>query len=163
MPASTNSSACTAMGEPLYEEVVGPASSIGRAAIYAPVGTHETLLAYLVRRLLENGANTSFVNQIANPGVPLETLLADPVERARELRPVGAPHPAIALPRDLFGSARPNACGLDLANEQVLAGLAETVRNPAPLLAAPLLADAPAKRAHTRSPTPRTGAMGSGR
>ncbi|WP_395712333.1 bifunctional proline dehydrogenase/L-glutamate gamma-semialdehyde dehydrogenase PutA [Reyranella sp.] len=112
------------MGEPLYEEVVGPGKLNRPCRIYAPVGTHETLLAYLVRRLLENGANTSFVNQIADPGVTLETLLGDPVERARALEPVGAPHPKIALPRDLFGAERRNSRGLDLANEQVLAGLA---------------------------------------
>ena len=81
------------MGEPLYEEVVGPGKLDRPCRIYAPVGTHETLLAYLVRRLLENGANTSFVNQIADPDVTIEELLADPVERARALEPVGAPHP----------------------------------------------------------------------
>ena len=55
--------------------------------IYAPVGSHETLLAYLVRRLLENGANTSFVNRIADASVPIEALLEDPVEAARDARP----------------------------------------------------------------------------
>jgi len=119
------------MGEPLYEEVVGPARLNRPCRIYAPVGTHETLLAYLVRRLLENGANTSFVNQIADPDVALETLLGDPVERARAVEPVGAPHPRIALPRDLFGANRPNSRGVDLANEQILAALAETLtKNP---------------------------------
>lgn len=131
------------MGEPLYEEVVGP-QKLGRPCrIYAPVGTHETLLAYLVRRLLENGANTSFVNQIANPEITLDTLLADPVERARALDPVGAPHPKIALPRDLFGADRLNSLGLDLANEQVLASLAKVLPARPPLWAAPLLADGP--------------------
>ena len=115
------------MGEPLYEEVVGPARLNRPCRIYAPVGTHETLLAYLVRRLLENGANTSFVNQIADPDVALDTLLGDPVERARALDPVGAPHPRIALPRDLFGVVRRNSRGLDLANEQVLMGLASVL------------------------------------
>src|SRR5260370_3776547 len=114
------------MGEPLYEEVVGPEKLDRPCRIYAPVGTHETLLAYLVRRLLENGANTSFVNQIANSDITLDMLLADPVERARALQPVGAPHPRIALPPDLFGAARKNSKGLDLANEQVLAALAAT-------------------------------------
>ncbi|MBV1705125.1 MAG: proline dehydrogenase family protein, partial [Hyphomicrobiales bacterium] len=67
------------MGEPLYEEVVG-AARLGRPCrIYAPVGTHETLLAYLVRRLLENGANSSFVNRIADEAVPIAELAADPV------------------------------------------------------------------------------------
>src|SRR3989337_885615 len=105
------------MGEPLYEEVVGPDKLSRPCRIYAPVGTHETLLAYLVRRLLENGANTSFVNQIGNPEVTLDTLLRDPVEQAMALLPVGAPHPPIALPRDFLGTRR-NSRGLGLANEQ---------------------------------------------
>lgn len=129
------------MGEPLYEEVVGPGKLNRPCRIYAPVGTHETLLAYLVRRLLENGANTSFVNQIANPDVTLDMLLADPVDRALALQPVGAPHPRIVLPRDLFGSSRWNSRGLDLANEQVLAGLAATLQEARPIAAVPVLAD----------------------
>ncbi|HEX7199687.1 MAG TPA: proline dehydrogenase family protein, partial [Dongiaceae bacterium] len=80
------------MGESLYEEVVGRDKLGVPCRIYAPVGTHETLLAYLVRRLLENGANTSFVNQIADPAYPIDKLLADPVERAKALQPVGRPH-----------------------------------------------------------------------
>ncbi len=112
------------MGEGLYEEVVG-ADKLGRAArIYAPVGTHETLLAYLVRRLLENGANTSFVNQIADPDYPIDRLLADPVARAVALQPVGAPHPKILLPRDLFAPQRRNSLGFDLSNEHTLRSLA---------------------------------------
>lgn len=128
------------MGEPLYDEVVGPTKLNRPCRIYTPVGTHETLLAYLVRRLLENGANTSFVNQIANPEIALETLLADPVERARAVQPPGAPHPRIALPRDLFGPSRPNSRGLDLSNEQVLSSLAEVLPAGRPLTAVPLLA-----------------------
>jgi RHH-type proline utilization regulon transcriptional repressor/proline dehydrogenase/delta 1-pyrroline-5-carboxylate dehydrogenase len=131
------------MGEALYEEVVGP-DKLGRACrIYAPVGTHETLLAYLVRRLLENGANTSFVHQIADPDFPLDELLADPVGRARALVPVGAPHPRIALPRELFSPVRANSFGLDLASEQVLAGLAHHLRAPEPWRAVPMLGDGP--------------------
>jgi RHH-type proline utilization regulon transcriptional repressor/proline dehydrogenase/delta 1-pyrroline-5-carboxylate dehydrogenase len=131
------------MGEALYEEVVGADKLKRPCRIYAPVGTHETLLAYLVRRLLENGANTSFVNQIADPDIDLAALLADPVERARALQPVGVPHPAIALPRDLFAPVRANSRGLDLVNEQVLASLATILVKGAtePLHAAPLLAD----------------------
>ncbi|HTR86846.1 MAG TPA: L-glutamate gamma-semialdehyde dehydrogenase [Reyranella sp.] len=110
------------MGESLYEEVVGPNKLDVPCRIYAPVGTHETLLAYLVRRLLENGANTSFVNQIADADFPIERLLADPVEEARALK--GAPHPRIALPRRLFGDERANSAGLDLSNEQQLSKLA---------------------------------------
>ncbi len=128
------------MGEPLYDEVIGPAKLNRPCRVYTPVGTHETLLAYLVRRLLENGANTSFVNQIANPEITLETLLADPVERARAVQPPGAPHPRIALPRDLFGPSRPNSRGVDLSNEQVLASLARTLPAIRSLAARPLLA-----------------------
>ena len=73
------------MGEPLYEEVVGPSKLDRPCRIYAPVGTHETLLAYLVRRLLENGANSSFVNRIADEQVPVEELIADPVEAVRAM------------------------------------------------------------------------------
>jgi RHH-type transcriptional regulator, proline utilization regulon repressor / proline dehydrogenase / delta 1-pyrroline-5-carboxylate dehydrogenase len=121
------------MGEPLYEEVVGPGKLDRPCRIYAPVGTHETLLAYLVRRLLENGANTSFVNRIADEQVPVDELVADPVATVRAMRPVvGAPHERIALPRDLYGPGRPNSAGLDLSNEARLAalgaGLAESLR-----------------------------------
>ncbi|SEO55679.1 L-proline dehydrogenase /delta-1-pyrroline-5-carboxylate dehydrogenase [Rhodospirillales bacterium URHD0017] len=139
------------MGEPLYEEVVGRDKLNRPCRIYAPVGTHETLLAYLVRRLLENGANTSFVNQIANPEVTLDTLLRDPGEQALALQPVGASHPRIALPRDMFGG-RPNSQGLDLANEQVLAALAGTLQQGEPVAAVPVLADGP----HEGEPQPVT-------
>jgi RHH-type proline utilization regulon transcriptional repressor/proline dehydrogenase/delta 1-pyrroline-5-carboxylate dehydrogenase len=125
------------MGEPLYEEVVGPAKLDRPCRIYAPVGTHETLLAYLVRRLLENGANSSFVNRIGDASVPVEALIADPVEEARSLGLT--PHPRIAAPRDLFGAERPNSAGLDLSDEHRLAALAETLSAGADalLLAAP--------------------------
>ncbi len=71
------------MGEPLYDEVVGKGKLDRPARIYAPVGTHETLLAYLVRRLLENGANSSFVNRISDPKVSVESLIADPWNSSR--------------------------------------------------------------------------------
>ncbi len=111
------------MGEPLYEEVVGSDKLDRPCRIYAPVGTHETLLAYLVRRLLENGANTSFVNRIADSAVPVEELIADPVDVAAALDPLGAPHPKIALPRDILLPMRTNSAGLDFTNEQRLASL----------------------------------------
>lgn len=111
------------MGEPLYEEVVGKEKLNRPCRVYAPVGTHETLLAYLVRRLLENGANTSFVNRIADESVPVDDLVADPVEAARAISPVGAKHPKIAHPRSLFGEERANSIGIDLSNEQRLASL----------------------------------------
>lgn len=130
------------MGEPLYEEVVGRDKLNRPCRIYAPVGTHETLLAYLVRRLLENGANTSFVNQIADKEISVDRLIADPVEAARAIQPLGAPHPKIAQPRDILG-ARRNSAGLDLSNEQQLASLSAALLASAdrPWRAVPLLAD----------------------
>ena len=110
------------MGEPLYEEVVGGNKLNRPCRIYAPVGTHETLLAYLVRRLLENGANSSFVNRIWDEEVPVAALVEDPAMEAARIEPVGAPHPMIALPRNLFPD-RANARGLDLTDEAVLARL----------------------------------------
>ena len=112
------------MGEPLYDEVVGAKQLNRPCRIYAPVGTHETLLAYLVRRLLENGANSSFVNQIADPKVSVESLIADPVEAARGISPLGGPHEKIVLPRGIFGTERENSAGFDLTNEQRLGSLA---------------------------------------
>ena len=111
------------MGEPLYEQVVGAAheGKLGRPCrIYAPVGTHETLLAYLVRRLLENGANTSFVNRIADESLSLDELVMDPVLAVQQMAErdgvVGLPHPAIPLPRNLYGAARENSRGVDLGD-----------------------------------------------
>ncbi|MBC7456256.1 MAG: trifunctional transcriptional regulator/proline dehydrogenase/L-glutamate gamma-semialdehyde dehydrogenase [Massilia sp.] len=126
------------MGETLYDQVVGP-EKLGKACrIYAPVGSHETLLAYLVRRLLENGANSSFVNQIVDQNVSIETLSADPINAARALQ--GAPHPGIALPADLFGLERKNSVGIDLADESVLAALAAKLALTRQVDAMPLIA-----------------------
>jgi RHH-type proline utilization regulon transcriptional repressor/proline dehydrogenase/delta 1-pyrroline-5-carboxylate dehydrogenase len=106
------------MGETLYDQVVGPAQ-LGKACrIYAPVGSHQTLLAYLVRRLLENGANSSFVNQIVDEQVAIDSLIADPIAAARSGG--GSAHTQIALPRDLYGVERKNSAGVDLSNEAVL-------------------------------------------
>lgn len=115
------------MGEPLYDEVVG-AQKLGRPArIYAPVGTHETLLAYLVRRLLENGANSSFVHRIGDEGVSVDELVADPVDVVRSMAVVGAVHDQISLPKDLYG-ARRNSSGFDLSNEDTLADLSAVLK-----------------------------------
>ncbi|WCT72427.1 trifunctional transcriptional regulator/proline dehydrogenase/L-glutamate gamma-semialdehyde dehydrogenase [Sphingomonas naphthae] len=110
------------MGEPLYEEVVSASRLARPCRIYAPVGTHETLLAYLVRRLLENGANSSFVNRIADPAVSIDELIADPVQVVRAMPAPGAKHDQIALPADLYG-ARRNSAGIDLSDETALAAL----------------------------------------
>ncbi|ENA35170.1 MULTISPECIES: trifunctional transcriptional regulator/proline dehydrogenase/L-glutamate gamma-semialdehyde dehydrogenase [Pseudomonas] len=118
------------MGEPLYEQVVGKVADgkLNRPCrIYAPVGTHETLLAYLVRRLLENGANTSFVNRIADHSISLKELVADPVVTIEQIAAqegkLGLPHPRIPLPSQLYGEGRLNSSGIDLANEHRLGSL----------------------------------------
>ena len=118
------------MGEPLYEQVVGKVAEgkLNRPCrVYAPVGTHETLLAYLVRRLLENGANTSFVNRIADHTIAIHELVADPVSQIEQMATTeggfGLPHPRIPLPRDLYGSERANSSGIDMSNEHRLASL----------------------------------------
>jgi RHH-type transcriptional regulator, proline utilization regulon repressor / proline dehydrogenase / delta 1-pyrroline-5-carboxylate dehydrogenase len=118
------------MGEPLYEQVVGKAKLDRPCRIYAPVGTHETLLAYLVRRLLENGANSSFVNRIADPEIPVSELVADPAEQVKAMPHPGAHHDLIALPRALYPDRR-NSDGLDLSNEDALAALTQSLQHSA--------------------------------
>lgn len=110
------------MGETLYEQVVGKAGLDRPCRIYAPVGMQETLLAYLVRRLLENGANSSFVNRVADPAISVDDLTMDPVEVVRAMPQPGARHDNIALSADLYPDRR-NSQGLDLSDEQVLASL----------------------------------------
>jgi RHH-type transcriptional regulator, proline utilization regulon repressor / proline dehydrogenase / delta 1-pyrroline-5-carboxylate dehydrogenase len=111
------------MGEPLYSEVVGKDKLDRPCRFYAPVGTHETLLAYLVRRLLENGANSSFVNRIADPAVPVDDLLTDPVAIVKAMPVPGAQHDKISSPAGLYGTERRNSDGIDLANENSLSAL----------------------------------------
>ena len=113
------------MGQALYDEVVGPDKLDRPCRIYAPVGSHEDLLAYLVRRLLENGANTSFVNRLADDEAPIREIIADPVEAAASLDPV--PHPAIPTPRDIF-APRVNSRGLPLWDEATRAPLIAEMR-----------------------------------
>lgn len=104
------------MGDALYDQVVSAEKVPCR--VYAPVGVHADLLAYLVRRLLENGANSSFVNNIVDEDVPVESLLEDPVEQVRHWRHKRNPH--IPLPADLYGSERRNSEGMDLTDPLVL-------------------------------------------
>uniref|UniRef100_UPI00293D70C0 bifunctional proline dehydrogenase/L-glutamate gamma-semialdehyde dehydrogenase PutA n=1 Tax=Janthinobacterium sp. TaxID=1871054 RepID=UPI00293D70C0 len=136
------------MGETLYDQVVGAANLDKPCRIYAPVGSHETLLAYLVRRLLENGANSSFVNQIVDEKIAIESLITDPFDAAREQG--GVPHPGIVLPLDMFGAERKNSSGIDLSNEDVLREVSAALAAPrswkaAPLIDAPLSVDAAAQ------------------
>ncbi len=135
------------MGERLYDEVVGPKNLDRPCRIYAPVGNYETLLAYLVRRLLENGANSSFVNRIWNENVSIADLVADPVEEAEAIVPCGSTHPVIKLPPDLYPDRR-NSRGLDLTDEIVLAQLGDRLRHSAVVAweAAPLIPGMQAKR-----------------
>ncbi len=111
------------MGEGVYREVLKDPSI--RCRIYAPVGEHRDLLAYLVRRLLENGANSSFVHQLADDAVPIQELLASPLHPRV---------PRLALPCDLFGASRRNSMGADLAclamQQPLLDAVAATVVEP---------------------------------
>ncbi len=109
------------MGDALYDQVVGPEKLDRACRIYAPVGSHEDLLAYLVRRLLENGANSSFVNRIQDERLPVEEMIGDPVARTRRLTQLM--HPKIPLPRQLFGRERLNSSGLDLTDPLVVTAL----------------------------------------
>ena len=129
------------MGEALHEAV--RAAHGLRCRIYAPVGAHHDLLAYLVRRLLENGANSSFVNQIVDASVPADEIARDPVSAIEGLG--GAvPNPAIAAPAELFAPDRGNAKGWDLTDPLTVDAI-ETARGPfrtarweaRPLIAAP--------------------------
>ena len=95
------------MGEGIYREVLKDPAI--RCRVYAPVGQHRDLLAYLVRRLLENGANSSFVHQLADESVGMDQLLVSPLRLASE--------PSLPLPQDIYGPSRPNSAGLDLTVE----------------------------------------------
>jgi RHH-type proline utilization regulon transcriptional repressor/proline dehydrogenase/delta 1-pyrroline-5-carboxylate dehydrogenase len=132
------------MGEALYAEVVPPDKLRRPCRIYAPVGSHEDLLAYLVRRLLENGANTSFVNRIVDARAPIDDIIADPVARLARLP--AKPHPKIPVPRDLYQPVRVNSRGLDLADPRTLAELraALTAAAANPWHAAPIVGGAEA-------------------
>jgi RHH-type proline utilization regulon transcriptional repressor/proline dehydrogenase/delta 1-pyrroline-5-carboxylate dehydrogenase len=111
------------MGEALHDEIRRAYATPCR--VYAPVGSHESLLPYLVRRLLENGANTSFVHSVADPAMPLEQLIADPAQRLQAL--LHKPHPRIPLPRDLYQPERRNSTGVSFADPLALARLKDAL------------------------------------
>lgn len=106
------------MGEELFEGLAKLERELGApqtpVRIYAPVGSHKELLAYLVRRLLENGANSSFVNRIADAEIGVDELIRDPVAQLAALSP--RRNPAIAFPGEMFGSTRRNSSGCDLTD-----------------------------------------------
>lgn len=101
------------MGEQLYDQFVSPDVP---CRIYAPVGEHRDLLAYLVRRLLENGANTSFVNKIYDASVAITSLVQDPIEEAKHLQTMQ--HPNIPSPKEMLIPYRQNSKGYDLSNQE---------------------------------------------
>ena len=119
------------MGEGLYDELARLERERGEpqtpVRIYAPVGSHKELLAYLVRRLLENGANSSFVNRIADEQVPLDALVRDPVVELSAL--AIRRNPAIPLPDAIFGPGRRNSAGCDLSDPLVMATRSDTVKS----------------------------------
>lgn len=102
------------MGDPLYQYVKQRQGTDIRCRVYAPVGHHEDLLPYLVRRLLENGANASFVNRIVDEHHPVAAVVSDPVAEVRDLESIA--NPDIPLPVKLFGELRDNSKGLNLAS-----------------------------------------------
>jgi RHH-type transcriptional regulator, proline utilization regulon repressor / proline dehydrogenase / delta 1-pyrroline-5-carboxylate dehydrogenase len=114
------------MGEGVYREVLKNPQI--RLRVYAPVGAHRDLLAYLVRRLLENGANSSFVHQLSDASVDLQSLLASPLQLHRTQ--------ALPLPAQLYGAARKNSVGVDLTCPAqcapLMAALATTNVHPVP-------------------------------
>lgn len=113
------------MGEPLYHQIVGTDKGRYPTRVYAPVGNHQDLLPYLVRRLLENGANSSFVNRLQNDKVPLDEMVRDPIDYIRALD--SKPHPKIPLPKHIYGAQRPNAEGIEFANPVVSDELFEQI------------------------------------
>ncbi|MEQ1514062.1 MAG: bifunctional proline dehydrogenase/L-glutamate gamma-semialdehyde dehydrogenase PutA [Lysobacteraceae bacterium] len=121
------------MGDDLYAEVIPVDRLNVPCRVYAPVGSHEDLLPYLVRRLLENGANSSFVNRITDESVSIDDLIHDPIDTVSRFDTI--PHPRIPLPVDLYRSYlaldssndRDNSMGLNLANDAQLRTLADQI------------------------------------
>src|SRR6185437_6600698 len=129
MDGHSNSSACMGWAPTCTRKSSARTSGMCRAA-YTHRAAAMNLLPYLVRRLLENGANTSFVNRISDEKLPIHELVADP---CAEVRAFGAAHgghyqhPRIPLPIDLYGTLRKNSMGVNLANDDELKSLAEAV------------------------------------
>lgn len=128
------------MGVLLYAEAQRTIKDFPPVRVYAPVGPHADLLAYLVRRLLENGANTSFVNRFMDERVAVDEVVVDPLDEVLTLeRAAQLAHPKIPLPRQLFGGARDNSTGLDLGRREVIEQQRDNLRratlSPMPTLA----------------------------
>ena len=131
------------MGRSLYDAILAESTGV-HCRMYAPVGDHEALLPYLVRRLLENGANTSFVNRIIDKRVPIDDLLKNPIKLVQASE--SAYHPHIPLPSQLFGDERKNSFGYDLRDPIALTALATAMQDALerPMTVYPLV-DAPKK------------------
>ena len=142
------------MGEELYAELTDPAGRGLPCRVYAPVGSHEELLPYLVRRLLENGSNTSFVNRIVDDSLPIEEVIGDPVADVE--RAGSGPHARIPAPRGLFGPERANSSGINLPDGAEQRRLAAACRDALarPLLSRPIVGgeDRDGERRACRSP-----------
>jgi RHH-type proline utilization regulon transcriptional repressor/proline dehydrogenase/delta 1-pyrroline-5-carboxylate dehydrogenase len=110
------------MGKALHDQVIEKKIA---CRIYAPVGSHEDLLPYLVRRLLENGANSSFVHKISDKNTPVDKLIADPVEKVKQLKII--PNLGIPLPGNLYGNDRKNSEGLDFSHAAQLNALSQEI------------------------------------
>jgi RHH-type proline utilization regulon transcriptional repressor/proline dehydrogenase/delta 1-pyrroline-5-carboxylate dehydrogenase len=161
------------MGVDLYAEVIGKNGFNVPCRVYAPVGTHEDLLPYLVRRLLENGANTSFVNRVVDENVPARELVADPCQTVRAFDHI--PHPRIPLPVNLYGASsahaqnsnfvyRKNSMGVNFANDNELNELAAAVNaQQGPWNVGPLVPGASSQGAtvHVTDPSDRRRTIGS--
>ncbi|UIP91252.1 bifunctional proline dehydrogenase/L-glutamate gamma-semialdehyde dehydrogenase PutA [Wolbachia pipientis] len=114
------------MGKSLYDYAISELATSINCRIYAPVGKHSDLLPYLIRCLLENGASSSFVNQVNDSDVKIEELVSDPLEKVKSLE--YEPHPSIPLPRDIFGEERKNSLGMDISDSIVVSQFANDVR-----------------------------------
>ena len=126
------------MGVELYADVISKKTYHVPCRVYAPVGSHQDLLPYLVRRLLENGANTSFVNRIVDESLSPHELVTDPCQTVRAFDSI--PHPRIPLPANLYGELRKNSMGVNFANDNELNELAEAVNaQQGPWTAGPLV------------------------
>lgn len=123
------------MGDTLYDHIIGTTIKNHPVScrVYAPVGEYKELLPYLVRRLLENGANSSFVNQIGNEALSISSLNADPIEKSHKLMATSSMrvrHPAIPLPRDLYGPHRLNSGGVDLSHPHEITPILNVLATP---------------------------------
>ncbi|MDM8335680.1 bifunctional proline dehydrogenase/L-glutamate gamma-semialdehyde dehydrogenase PutA [Wolbachia pipientis] len=114
------------MGKGLYDYAMSELATNINCRICTPVGKHSDLLPYLIRCLLENGANSSFINQINDPNVKIEELISDPLEKAKSLE--YEPHPSISLPQDIFGEGRKNSLGMDISDSVTISRFANYIK-----------------------------------